>query len=189
MRVASQVVGVARCLHCGYERGELPPDSLCPECGEAWGEGLQERVQSFQAQVIAYGVASGVLLLPLVMVPINLIWAYWVHRLPATDPNYPNWIQTGDYPVIDATYKPMFACVLFLGWLWLPMFGWAIWLSVFGWRLRERAGQQLWLRVLLILLLDAIHATRSVVVGDSEVGRDVRLAACSILRGKGLQRG
>lgn len=152
MHSAKPEMETVRCVHCGYERGGLPPDSVCPECGRVWAQGLSKRLQRYRLHMRWYGIASAVLLLPVVMVPINLIWAYWVYRLPATDPKWPHWIQTGDYPVIDATFKPMFAYVCYLGWLWLPIMGWAIWLSVFGWRLHARAIQNLRVSAHLVLL-------------------------------------
>lgn len=82
----------------------------------------------------------GLLVAP-AMVATNVVFTHLVYRVPRVDPAWPNWVQTGVYPVLDATNietmavwmltAPLFV-VLAVRWLWLG----GRWLAAF-WRGRS----------------------------------------------------
>ncbi len=54
----------------------------------------------------------GLLVAP-AMVATNLVFTHLVYRVPRVDPAWPNWVQTGVYPVLDATnIEPLAAWML-----------------------------------------------------------------------------
>ena len=75
---------------------------------------------------LAYVVASLVLVAPLVMVPLNLFFAYKVYAVHLTDPAYPNWIQNDVYPMLDSTAMPTIAYGVYSAPFWLGLLLWAI---------------------------------------------------------------
>ena len=131
------------CSACGYNLGPAVRWRRCPECGRTPAE---RRLRLWRHNRVARRTVWVTLGLgPLVvaaMVATNVVFTHLVYRVPQVDPEWPNWVQTGMYPVLDATSMPTFMLwtlasplggVLAARWLWL---GWR-WLAAIA---RGRSG-------------------------------------------------